>query len=319
MREWKYWTRNKLQILAGYLPAFNRASQSSHERVYIDLLAGEPFNRDKDTGETFDGSARLALAATPAFTRLALCEKNASRAAALQADLIGRHPGDTRYKIYVGDCNETIIKVLAELCDVRRAPTFAFVDQQAAEVRWTTLEHLATYRTGPRKVELWILASPAMIAKGVAGTNAQTFAEKVDLLYGTDDWRRIQVARQHGRISAGTYREEMVNLLRWRLETSLGYAITERIPMHMVNDTPIYDMVFATDHPVGHKIMTWLYQSAAEREPRMKEEIRRLLADRHAEATGQHALFVDDSPIDVPANLRWTSTDPWDPTSRPWW
>jgi hypothetical protein len=23
MREWQYWTRNKLSILAGYLPAFN--------------------------------------------------------------------------------------------------------------------------------------------------------------------------------------------------------------------------------------------------------------------------------------------------------
>ena len=27
MREWQYWTRNKLSILAGYLPAFNVASQ----------------------------------------------------------------------------------------------------------------------------------------------------------------------------------------------------------------------------------------------------------------------------------------------------
>ena len=26
MREWQYWTRNKLSILAGYLPAFNIAS-----------------------------------------------------------------------------------------------------------------------------------------------------------------------------------------------------------------------------------------------------------------------------------------------------
>ena len=55
MREWQYWTRNKLSILAGYLPAFNVASSKrSPERLYIDLMAGEPFNRDKETGEEFD-------------------------------------------------------------------------------------------------------------------------------------------------------------------------------------------------------------------------------------------------------------------------
>jgi len=43
MREWQYWTRNKLSILAGYLPAFNVASSKrSPERLYIDLMAGEP-------------------------------------------------------------------------------------------------------------------------------------------------------------------------------------------------------------------------------------------------------------------------------------
>jgi hypothetical protein len=32
--------------------------------LYIDLMAGQPTNREKITGEEFDGSARLALSAT---------------------------------------------------------------------------------------------------------------------------------------------------------------------------------------------------------------------------------------------------------------
>jgi len=63
VREWQYWTRNKLEILSGYLPAFNLASQIWPNRLYIDLMAGEPSNRDARTGEEFDGSARLALSA----------------------------------------------------------------------------------------------------------------------------------------------------------------------------------------------------------------------------------------------------------------
>jgi hypothetical protein len=53
-RPWSYWTRNKLEMLTGYLPAFNRASQPSAERVYIDLMAGQPENVDRDTGQRFD-------------------------------------------------------------------------------------------------------------------------------------------------------------------------------------------------------------------------------------------------------------------------
>jgi three-Cys-motif partner protein len=110
MREWQYWTRNKLSILAGYLPAFNVASSKrSPERLYIDLMAGEPFNRDKETGEEFDGSARLALSCTPPFTRIALCEMP-QKAAALEKDLRARYPGRS-FRVYPGDCNETIEQV----------------------------------------------------------------------------------------------------------------------------------------------------------------------------------------------------------------
>ncbi len=42
--------------------------------------------------------------------------------------------------------------------------------------------------------------------------------------------------------------------------------------MKMANGTDLYDMVFATDHEAGLKIMSYLYQKAAEREPKMKEE-----------------------------------------------
>jgi three-Cys-motif partner protein len=48
-RPWSYWTRNKLEILAGYLQAFNSAAQRSRHRIYLDLMAGQPENVDRDT------------------------------------------------------------------------------------------------------------------------------------------------------------------------------------------------------------------------------------------------------------------------------
>ena len=162
MREWQYWTRNKLSILAGYLPAFNVASKRSPERLYIDLMAGEPFNRDKETGEEFDGSARLALSCTPPFTRIALCEMP-QKAAALEKDLRTRYSGRS-FRAYPGDCNETIGQVLANLGEWRWAPTFVFADQQAAEIHWETLKKISAFRDGKTKAEIWLLTSPSMVS-----------------------------------------------------------------------------------------------------------------------------------------------------------
>lgn len=94
-REWSYWTRNKLEILAGYLPAFNRASQTSRERIYLDLMAGQPENIDRDMGEKFDGSSLIAMKADPPFTRLRFCELN-PLASELDVALRTRFPGDGR-------------------------------------------------------------------------------------------------------------------------------------------------------------------------------------------------------------------------------
>lgn len=319
MREFQYWTRNKLAILAGYLSAFNSASKQSPERLYIDLMAGEPVNRDRQTGEEFDGSARLALAASPPFTRLAFCEQPA-RAAALEADLRPRHPS-RQFGIYAGDCNVTINRVLADLAPWNWAPTFAFIDQQAAEVHWRTLQLIASFRANRHgwKAEQWILMSPAEIARGVAGTNGTTFSARVDSLFGNSEWRRIQNARSRQYISAADYRDEMVNLLRWQLETQLGYTMTARIPMRLPTGLPLYDMVFATDHWAGGRIMTHLYEVAARREPEMIQDARARARRKREDRTGLIPMFdIEPTPpaLSIPD---WEATDPWNPSRQPWW
>lgn len=307
-RGWSYWSRNKLEILHGYLPAFNSAAKRAEERIYIDLMAGQPENFDRDTGETFDGSARIAMAAQPGFTRSMFGEKDPKHSAALEADLRSRHPG-AAFRVFPGDCNVTIRAMLAELDNVRWAPTFVFLDQQAAELHWETMVALAEFRRGKTKAEQWILWSPAMIVKGVRGTNGDAFARRVDRLYGSRRWRQILDARVGANtISASEFRAEMVNLLRWQFETNLGYQHTIRIPMTMKNGAALYDMVFATDHPAGLKIMSHLYKKAAEREPKMREEA-------IAAQTGQESLFPDlTGPVP-----EWKSDPCWDPSGRSWW
>ncbi|WP_131820884.1 class I SAM-dependent methyltransferase [Mycobacterium intracellulare] len=115
-------------------------------------------------------------------------------------------------------------------------------------------------------------------------------------------------------MTAPEYRNAMINLMRWKLEHELGYAVSQRIPMRMPNKVEIYDMVFATDHPVGDKIMRHLYNKAALREPEMMRQAKEA-------KSGQFSLF-DDAEVgaDNEAGQELWKPEPcWNPTSADWW
>ena len=255
-------------------------------------------------------------------TKLVFCERDPKKSNDLRSDLASRFPNDQRWRVVEGNCNTEIDKILNPLTHISWAPTFAFVDQQAAEVTWETLAKVAHFRTNRKntKTELWVLMSPAMVIKGVTGTNSDHFADRVDMLYGDDSWRHVLVARQRNVISPEDFRVEMVNLFRWNLHSILGYTMTARIPMRMTNNITLYDMVFATDHPVGQKIMTGLYRSAADREPMMKREAIARAVNSRTERNSQATLFeVTPDQLPVSKFPKWEQYDCWDPTQKSWW
>ncbi|MGK8487096.1 three-Cys-motif partner protein TcmP [Nocardia asiatica] len=320
-RQWSYWTKNKLQILGDYAPAFNRASSRRSERIYLDLMAGRPENVERRTGQRIDGSPRRVLSADPGFTQHVFFElpgKAEKLRAALEEEF-----SDKQFRVVPGDCNVEIDRVLTELREFNWAPTFAFIDQQAAEVHWETLVKISRFKgLSPRtKPELWLLVSPTMVAKGVRGTNNDRFRERVTRFYGTTNWLNIQDAREANIITASQYRDEMTNLIRYRLAEDLGYKFTQRIPMRMENKTTIYDMVFATDHYVGDKIMRHLYKRAAEREPHMMAEARRLARIERESKTGVAGLF--ELPLsavpEINGAILWQPASYWKPSDREWW
>jgi three-Cys-motif partner protein len=319
-RGWSYWTRNKLQILADYAKTFNvAASGKASERIYIDLMAGQPRNYDRDTKEWFDGSARLALSATPGFTRFAFGEMP-ENAALLEADLREHFP-DRDFRVYPGDCNVTIGQMLADLEPVRWAPTFAFLDQQAAELHWSTIQALAEFRRSKAglKAEQWILWSPTMLYRGITTGNPSAYMSRIDLMYGDGAWRRIFRARRSEQFTPAQWRAEMTNFLRVKLERDLGYKHTFRIPMKMPNNVEIYEMVFATDHEAGARIMSHLYGQAAAREPGMIAEAQALRNPTEALASLLDDLDWEPSPAAPPKLPTWRSEPTWDPVETEWW
>lgn len=325
MRQWSYWTRNKLAILSEYLPALNRASKRATKRLYIDLMSGGPENQSRETGSLFDGSPRIAMSCDPPFTKVVLVEKDARLAEALRVDIKRNFPGDPRATVVEGDCNVVIREVLSSLgYEYRFAAIFVFIDQQVAEVMWETIRTLASFRNGQHKSEVWMLLSPTMINRSLGDKNGPpnpATVARVTAMFGTDDWLQILEAERSGAISPQEFRDEMVNLMRWRLSSDLGYAYTARIRMRMTQGGPeIYDMVFATDHPAGMTIMQHVYRTAAQREPQMRAEAMAVMRNRKAEESGQSLLFEHQPDEFTPKGLpAWKPDGPWDPHAREWW
>lgn len=302
VRTWGPWTEVKLDALSDYLGAFARATQRARGTLYLDLFAGAPDNASRDNGRSIMGSPERALRATPPLSKLIFCELQERSARQLEARLTAEYPGrDVR--VLPGDCNATIPRLLRRLDGGwRHAPSFAFIDQYAAEVDWATMESLARFKDPKRsKVELWLFFGDGLIPRGAWGSGSEPelprFADRVDRMFGTPLWREVRRGRNDGLLDSSEYRAELINLMRWRLEHDLSYHTS--LPLSVTNEhgTPIYTMIFATDHGAGEAIMKSVFRTAerALAEMRARFEVKRR-AERDTLA-GVSALFGEDPAV----------------------
>jgi three-Cys-motif partner protein len=250
------------------------------------------------------GSPYRALSVEPEFSKVVGFEKQPRTAKTLEDKLRAAFPGRD-VTVVPGDCNATAPSILQSMDPYwRRKPTFAMIDQYWAEIHWTTLQALAQHRlvSAPgrprRKVELWLYFGDAFIPRALGSQKpdeAEAAALKVDAMYGTAEWRYLLQARRDKLLSGKGFKDELVNLMRWRLENDLGYETT--IPLEFYNEHGggLYTVIFATDHPVGAKIISHIFKSskgALERMVRLRKA--RDVLEREAAASaqlGQDSLF----------------------------
>ncbi|WP_405086427.1 three-Cys-motif partner protein TcmP [Microbispora sp. NBC_01389] len=296
-RDWGWWTEQKLDILSDYLAAFTKASTRAGTTVYLDLFAGQSENISRErTGHVIRGSARRALDTSPPFSVLRFFELTPN-ASDLDHALRSEYP-NRDFRVVPGDCNQTIDQVLHELRPVNWAPTFAFLDQQSTEVKWDTLERLANHkRANKPKVELWLLCASGLLPRGLRLRRSEiddNVANQMSLMFGTEQWREALAATREGDLTGAEFRDELTNLMRWRLERDLGYKATRVFKVTNTRGSEIFDMIFATDHWVGDKIMRAVYSKAASRQGALRERARQHRKQSREEKAGHVGLFDVD-------------------------
>lgn len=293
-RKWGWWTEQKLDVLGDYLAAFTTASTSAGATIYLDLFAGQDQNVSRSRDEhVIRGSARRALDTTPPFSVMRFFELK-SKATQLEAALRSEYPRRD-FRVEPGNCNDTIAQALENLADFNWAPTFAFLDQQSTEVKWSTLEALASFkRRGRPKAELWLLCASGLLPRGLrlrTGAIDTSMAEQVTAMFGTDIWMDALMAARKGELTGSQFRAQLTNLMQWRLEKTLGYKTTMVFKITNTGGSEIFDMIFATDHPVGEKIMKDVYSSAMRRQPALRKRAQLQRRQDREEERGLVGMF----------------------------
>lgn len=290
-RAWGFWTKVKLEALEKYLKAFTRASKSAPSTLYLDLFAGVANDVLRDEDEIIAGSTIRALKTEPKFTKLVLFEL-ADKARQLENRLKEQFPGEQRYEIIPGDCNQTISQALEALKskdqgnDYSKSPSFAFIDPCGLNIHWETLVKIAGFKKEAiasevckTKVEMWILLSDPAIFRvsGLEGT------ESITRMYGTNAWNAIRERRESEKMEPPEARKLYVNLFRNRLESLLGYTYTMAMYFVRERNMPMYTMIFATDHiEAGKPIMKSVHRSS-------RDDLLRILEAR-GQLDGQQPL-----------------------------
>lgn len=212
------WTEIKLSRLQKYLKAyrqiFTRNERARYFKTwYVDAFAGtgsranpatapghEPLFQDvyEETTEYRDGSARIALNLPEPFDHYLFIEKSRQRVNDLKAMIARDHPDLLpRCEFRQGEANREL-KAWCQERNWERERAVVFLDPYGMQVEWTTVEALAATKA----VDLWYLFP---LGVGVSrlltrdGNIDEGWQKRLDLLFGTADWRqefyRVQVTQ----------------------------------------------------------------------------------------------------------------------------
>ena len=260
VRKAKLWSRDKLGILAMYLPAF---ASACHEKApdfyFVDGLAGPGLYYFEATKAWVLGSTLLALRATPPFAKVVSMELSKAKARALT-----RRTDSVRERSIVepGDCNRDLIPLMEREIP-KAAPVVVFLDPEGLELEWHTVVKMSEFRRGNRKVELLILVPTGSIGRSAeVEEDYETHgATKTDFMFPNhSSWRRAWAARKGDELTPEGFREALAEDYKQGL-SDLGYrhVETRAITHGGRDDASVYHLVFATDHEAGQRIMEHVF------------------------------------------------------------
>jgi len=219
-------------------------------RVYLDLFSGPGRARIRGTGQIVETSPLIALRVPDPFDRYIFCDKDEEFIDALRKRVARDFSGaDAHY--HVGDCNEVIAEIVAEIPQFSKQKTvlsMAFLDPFGiGALKFRTIERLSDYL-----MDFVILLALSMDAHRFQTIYAQEDNPTVDEFLGDTGWRgRWESAAARG----VEFRRFLAEEFATRME-SLGYLSAGRETMKEIRsddkNLPLYHIAFFSRNERGY-------------------------------------------------------------------
>ncbi|MEM0121188.1 MAG: three-Cys-motif partner protein TcmP, partial [Thermoprotei archaeon] len=186
------WTILKLALLTHYFDVYTRIIKSWYKQAfYVDLCAGCGLNQIEDTGDVVLGSALLADKVprlNKKFDQLFLIEQDKGYIEALIK--IFQNQQNQNVRIIHGDSNNLITRVLNEIEGQEQSHFLTFIDPEAAEISWQTVD--ALLRTRGDIIINYMCASIKRIW-GKARKGDENSINIMNRFFGDDSWKAPNV------------------------------------------------------------------------------------------------------------------------------
>ena len=114
---------------------------------------------------------------------------------------------------------------------------------------------------------------------------------KMTRMFGTDIWLEALRPPAADILTGAEFRAELTNLMRWRLEQDLGYKTTLVFQVTNTSGSEIFDMIFATDHWAGEKIMNRSVLRGERRQPGLRQKAQLQRRQTREESRGRYGMF----------------------------
>ena len=261
MRDSGPWAEIKLDYLSRYINIFETSMRSKpwRKRHFIDLFSGPGKCFVPESRKIYLGSPLIALTTRFPFTDYFFVDLDRKSIDTLRT----RCKESELYEhidFYVGDSNKIVEEIVDKILyiDDLHLPNkwsslnLAFIDPEGLEVNWKTIENLAK----PYRMDLIIHYPQMGLTRSMPNAISEEPPTTVDLFFGGIEWRPIYKEYQT-REDLFIHRK-LLDLMKAKL-MALGYQevlrddeVNDEPLMRNVKSAPLYRLIFASKHPLGH-------------------------------------------------------------------
>ena len=264
MRPSGLWVAEKLDYLERYINIFETSMHKKpwRNRHYIDLFTGPGKCFVPKTKDIYLGSPLLSITTQFPFTDYFFVDVNPDHISTLR-HRCSISPLYDKVRFLVGDSNLIVKEIVNHIIavDKERIPgtkwsslNLAFLDPEGLELQWETVVTLAK----PYRMDLIINYPQGGLNRYMGKAFDSDEYTTVDLFFGGMEWRKIYQEWRDKRSRFGIHRL-LMDYYKERLK-DLGYKEAlrddevgdEPLIRNTKRRAPLYRLLFASKHPLGH-------------------------------------------------------------------